>query len=341
MSDTSSAPGPTIARRYAVSAGRRAAAALAGRGGGSVLAVFARSAYVEIEGSLLVLADARLLNGPLNVLLAPADPAARVDPNGPPPPSSGRHQRRPADAAVPVDPDRGDGLFEGLAPDAPAAVSDGTLTLGDGWAVEVRRARVWDARLVPITGTEAGGDLAGALDVITAALDAGAPPESLARPDARPPRASRGMADLAEALRTDDPARAGALAYQAAAALAGLGPGLTPSGDDLLAGAMIALALLAPARAPGVAARILAGARDRTTRISRAYLDAAAAGEAGEAWHALASLLAGPAGTDRARDLAGAVGRILSFGETSGSDMLAGFVLAMRECLRRASPSAG
>ncbi|HET6782142.1 MAG TPA: DUF2877 domain-containing protein, partial [bacterium] len=57
---------------------------------------------------------------------------------------------------------------------------------------------------------------------------------------------------------------------------------------------------------------------------SEAYLMAAARGEAGEAWHRLLRVL--PNG-DRAA-IASATRRVMAFGETSGSDMLAGFTVA-------------
>src|SRR5262249_14736230 len=69
-------------------------------------------------------------------------------------------------------------------------------------------------------------------------------------------------------------------------ALIGLGPGLTPAGDDFVGGAMIAL------RAAGnvplaerIAAWALPLAATNTNRISRAHLECAAQGEGHEALH--------------------------------------------------------
>ena len=56
----------------------------------------------------------------------------------------------------------------------------------------------------------------------------------------------------------------------------------------------------------------------------RLYLEAAARGEASEAWHRLVDAVAE---NDPDRIAAAARG-VMAFGETSGSDMLAGFVLA-------------
>jgi len=112
---------------------------------------------------------------------------------------------------------------------------------------------------------------------------------------------------------------------QGAAQLAGVGPGLTPSGDDVLAGILLGLRVW-PAAAgplgPNVVSTLLVGtAAPRTGRISRAYLWAARQGHAAEAWHDLIRGL--PASVDR---VIAAATRILQTGETSGADMLAGFL---------------
>lgn len=108
-----------------------------------------------------------------------------------------------------------------------------------------------------------------------------------------------------------------------AAGLIGLGPGLTPSGDDLVGGALCAL------HATGhgaVAARLadwaLPLAKSNTSRISCAHLACAAEGECGEAVNdAIVALVSGGEA-----DLE----RIDAIGHTSGWDALAGAVLALR-----------
>jgi hypothetical protein len=249
-----------------------------------------------------VLAGTRLLNGPLNVLLTAQEPDEQA-------------------------------LFTGLAPTMAVTVRHGILELDGRWEIDARQALPWEPRLTPLPDAGVRARLRNTPGIITAILEAEAPAESLARPQARPHRAQSGIARMAHALRTDDIEMAGQLARQAAEELAGLGPGLTPSGDDVLAGVLTALALLAPSRAAIIGEQIIEAAHRRTTRISEAYLDAAAAGEAGEAWHRLAAVLNAtldPAGSPA---LAAAVRQIMSFGETSGSDMLAGFALAMTALL--------
>jgi len=110
--------------------------------------------------------------------------------------------------------------------------------------------------------------------------------------------------------------------------LAGLGPGLTPAGDDFLAGVLLALAEERPTDADlgEIADLLLETAAPRTHEISAAYLKTAHAGEAHERWHALLGALS--AGDSTAiEDTAHGV---VEVGETSGADMLAGFLTAMQ-----------
>ncbi len=111
-------------------------------------------------------------------------------------------------------------------------------------------------------------------------------------------------------------------APQAAAGLIGLGPGLTPSGDDLIGGALCALHATGRSDvAAHLAAWALPLAKDGTNRISQAHLACAAEGECGEAVNdAITALLSGVL-----PDLA----RIDAIGHTSGWDALAGVALAL------------
>ena len=108
--------------------------------------------------------------------------------------------------------------------------------------------------------------------------------------------------------------------------LAGLGPGLTPSGDDVLMGLMHAWFSRYPAGRAQTASEIVADAAvPRTTSLSAAWLRAAAAGEAGVLWH---RLIAATAAGDE-RELRETIRRILATGHTSGADALAGFVAGL------------
>ncbi|MYA95484.1 MAG: DUF2877 domain-containing protein [Nitrospinae bacterium] len=112
----------------------------------------------------------------------------------------------------------------------------------------------------------------------------------------------------------------------AARRLVGLGPGLTPSGDDFWCGVMIAL------RAMGcldilkkVSGDVLKQAEYRTNKISRAHLECAAEGQGTQALHEAISAM-GVA--DEAR-LSSALYELDKIGYSSGWDSLAGVVRVM------------
>ncbi len=104
-----------------------------------------------------------------------------------------------------------------------------------------------------------------------------------------------------------------------AAMLIGLGPGLTPSGDDYLGGLLVALHALE--RRPQAQAlwRWLEPRLTRTSAISAAHLAAAAAGEGHEALHACLEALA-----SRSADWPRTLDQVASVGHVSGWDALAG-----------------
>lgn len=113
-----------------------------------------------------------------------------------------------------------------------------------------------------------------------------------------------------------------------AAQLIGLGPGLTPSGDDYLGGVLIGLRWLG--RAPQAESLWrwleprLPGA---TSAISAAHLAAAAQGEGHEALHQVLSDLS----AWQVPDLLPGLARLDAVGHTSGWDALAGVVAVARE----------
>ena len=99
--------------------------------------------------------------------------------------------------------------------------------------------------------------------------------------------------------------------------LIGLGPGLTPSGDDYLGGMLVALRLAGRgAQADGLWRWLEPRLHGRTSAISGAHLVAAAAGEAHEALHAV---LNGNLDLDA----------LDAVGHTSGWDALAGAVAVL------------
>lgn len=108
--------------------------------------------------------------------------------------------------------------------------------------------------------------------------------------------------------------------------LIGLGPGLTPTGDDVLAGALIALAAIgALDQRDRLAEAVLAEAPERTSALSAAFLRAAADGLPGEA---IDDLLVALFASDHAA-LPALLDRLDRIGHSSGWDMLAGLLLVL------------
>jgi len=108
----------------------------------------------------------------------------------------------------------------------------------------------------------------------------------------------------------------------AAGAIGGLGPGLTPAGDDMLSGMLFAVRALG---GPAVEPALQAVARSvRTTDVAAAMLQAAAGGFHIEPVHDLVmAAAAGDTGT-----AAGAANELDRFGSSSGADIAYGLRVA-------------
>ena len=110
--------------------------------------------------------------------------------------------------------------------------------------------------------------------------------------------------------------------------LLGAGRGLTPSGDDCLAGVLVALHAFGERDAAASLARAVARhAPRRTSRLSAAHLEAAGGGEAIEPVHEAIRSIAGDTYPGHTPDVLDALER---FGHGSGFDALAGVLLAAR-----------
>jgi hypothetical protein len=113
----------------------------------------------------------------------------------------------------------------------------------------------------------------------------------------------------------------------------GRGPGLTPSGDDILVGMIAALWCVGAVTAHPLGrmgARLEVAARRRTTDISLEYLHYACRGMAAGVLRDLLSAL----GSADSPAVLAAVGRLRRYGHTSGMDCLLGAVTALRELNR-------
>lgn len=147
------------------------------------------------------------------------------------------------------------------------------------------------------------------------------------------PPATVPLADLPADLPPLDPGTADAVALlardlvagvplaPAVTALLGRGPGLTPLGDDVLAGALVALVATGAPAAGRLAAETLPRAPHRTTFVSAALLHHAARGECVPE---LAAFIAGTPGAAQA---------LLRVGHTSGAGLAHG-VRAAQPTLR-------
>lgn len=119
--------------------------------------------------------------------------------------------------------------------------------------------------------------------------------------------------------------------FPALDALIGLGPGLTPSGDDFLVGVLVALHHLGIVDVAGdLAQSVLARAKRRTNDISRAHLAAAAEGEGLAPIHLVLASLCAPG----VPELGLALSAVDAIGHTSGWDATAGVALAAATAAR-------
>jgi len=164
---------------------------------------------------------------------------------------------------------------------------------------------------------------------------------------ARPPQGrvtARALAAVRASLSGADPGVRGSLlaglgaaagdhdaATAAAASLLGAGPGLTPSGDDVLTGFLAGAAAFGLNSGPLCeAVAVLAPAR--TTALSAALLWHAARGECIDELASVAVVLTSPrpGGPERAGPV---VSRLLSVGHTSGAALALGLVTAAESAL--------
>lgn len=221
--------------------------------------------------------------------------------------------------------------FDRITSGMPVEVTQDVLRVPDaGLEVRLDGATVWVPRARPRSLAPAAA--ARHAEVVTAVLRRRDPGAGLAAlvhgGDATPllRRAQAGIGKLTEGFARRDVFRLAA----GAEALLGLGPGLTPSGDDLLAGFLGTARLACPSAAAlvrDVGPQILRLAATRTTLLSRAFLAHAFAGRLAPPVDALAAAMfegaEGPA-------LARAAEAAAALGHTSGLDTLAGMAFALR-----------
>lgn len=191
---------------------------------------------------------------------------------------------------------------ERLNVESPVSTLDGQLQLGD-LIVDIKNAKYWNPR-------PDWGRLHKNRDSIIDQL--------LILPpiDYQPAISNPLLAALTNSIVASDTQSSVAPAKR----LAGLGVGLTPSGDDFIMGALYAAWIIHPFDVASLLVNNTAeSAAPLTTSLSAAYLISAGKGEAGILWHELFDTLAARG------DLHAPIAQLLSVGETSGADALAGF----------------
>jgi len=236
----------------------------------------------------------------------------------------------------------------GLCPDTPASTDGRTLRVMGELRFDLTGAHPW--RPAPLPHPVDGPLLAAGLAALTAALRLRPEPgglgpliaplaEMAADPPPDLPDASLLVRAAWQGVRPlmawlggviGDPARPAPPPPIETEGLIGLGPGLTPSGDDFLGGTLIGLRVLgAGGAADCLGTWVLARAKDRTHRISRGHLACAADGEGAGTLHETLAAICASGSPDLGHSLE-TLGRI---GHSSGWDALAGVVAATRAVL--------
>ncbi|MFQ5775058.1 MAG: DUF2877 domain-containing protein [Kiloniellaceae bacterium] len=271
---------------------------------GAVAAVFARSFYLTLGGQWTCIVPAGAGAGPLNARCALPEPV--------------------------------DWRRSGLAVGAPVRVAPEAIHVAPGLVFLLARAATWTPGA---PGPWSAESLRAGLEALERAMRGRVPQDGLGLLGLSPTRGARlppvaaaafGPASaLAVRLRAALAPGAGSRArdFSVVRPLLGLGPGLTPSGDDFLGGAMVALRRLGRGDVAGALWRAIRDpASVATCALGRAHLAAAAEGLGGAALHEiLDDALAGRGARFLARMAA-----LDAIGHTSGWDALAGVVTVLR-----------
>lgn len=274
---------------------------------GEVLASFQHSAYVRLgQDDVICLCSARLRAGPLNVTFE-----------------------------VP------EAFFAGLRQGAPVSIRAGNLHVDVRYVIEFGSAVGWQPPRLPRRAEWC--PLENGFDLLAGRLHNHQLTEGLAPlvqglcSDWKGLRVPSGGGELG-LLRLAVPALGDLLAWLSRASatgdsspppvrgLIGLGPGLTPSGDDVLCGMLVGLHATGQiGLASRLAEAVMREAADGTGVISAAHLGCACRGLGSQALHeALIALV-----TCRPEALDGALDALSRIGHSSGFDGLAGLVACL------------
>lgn len=270
---------------------------------GRIAALFDSSFYVETEAGLICIGNAALEPGPLNLVTnAPATTTWAAN---------------------------------GLSRDAMVRIDHQTITVGNRHRYALTDAIEWSP--APIAGALDPDRIDSGIRMFRRIAANRVPANGLGQflsPDFHPrcdDFVCRAAADPVAALRIwlksacRTPDNLDIQGLRRIHPLVGLGPGLTPSGDDLIGGVMIALHNL---RATAICRSLWSSVQDCTAQASNAislsHLSAAAEGKGGAALH---RTLAAVVHAD-AESLRNGVSGIDRMGHTSGWDAAAGAIIA-------------
>lgn len=281
-------------------AGAFAARFFAAHSRAEIVAVFERSLYLQAGRAFACLGDARIGDGPINVIV-----------------------------------DDGGGLV-GQSRVGEVITSSGGISAAPGWRLDFRRVDIWAPPAWPVP---AGADaLVESVERVVEIACSMLPCGGLL-PLAIAGNGGNSLADAFEKLAAPRLARleswlSASLSEQRAGEppvdLLGLGPGLTPSGDDALCAVLLALSAFGSQPAAWalqhLASAIGRGSAEATTALSGQFLSAASEGQGSAVLHDFVGVLVGG---ERAR-IPAALEKLSRVGHSSGLDAAAGVILAVR-----------
>jgi len=195
-------------------------------------------------------------------------------------------------------------VFWNLSIESQISIFPNQLILAD-WSINTTDAKLWNSR-------PDWEKLHARRDEIFDQLMSCSPP------NCRPSIPDSLVFNLSKAIANSDISTARIATSQ----LAGLGQGLTPSGDDFILGAILAAWIIHPGNIAKILAKDLAvTAAPLTTSLSAAWLRSAGSGEAGSLWHDFFEALI----SENIITIQAAQEKLHHVGHTSGDDALAGF----------------
>ena len=213
----------------------------------------------------------------------------------------------------------------GLAPRASASCDGATLVVGASLEISLQRIERWSPTLAEWPGDDMPVDWLREL-IARCGRDGGIK-QTTGAVRSYDARLARRLGDAVASLQAALLAGDASAAHEHGMRLVGLGPGLTPAGDDFLVG--LATACNQPSSPVGhlrpLLAQLTAEAADRTNVISHAAMVQAAEGRVRESISELVNAMA--RGDRAAMERRGA--QVMSIGATSGTDILTGLLAGL------------